>query len=161
MALFANAFLKKCIDGHDECREHPIYGSVGQNIYSGYNTKQPELNELLSGAAAKWFKESQLTYQEQIDSLYGYESIGHFTQMASELATRIGCGVALWTNSNNRYAFNVVCNYIGGNYLDEKVYVSGRKSLCTTGQNPKFTFLCSINEPQIFKDCPLRKSDDF
>lgn len=76
--------------------------------------------------------------------------VGHFTQIVSEKAARIGCALIKWSlpsGDHIRYYEYFVCNYSFTNYDRQPVYVVGKTaSGCATGVNSDYTGLCSIYE---------------
>lgn len=56
----------------------------------------------LGFAASNWFKESEVTPLDVIDSLYypGNYTVGHFTQMVHDKNTSVGCAMVRWTENN-------------------------------------------------------------
>lgn len=72
--------------------------------------------------------------------------IGHFTQMAYDRATHVGCAFARYTNNYKTGLF--ACNYSSGNIKGYKVYSCGLPATgCRFGKNPNYPALCSVNEP--------------
>uniref|UniRef100_A0A182WC66 SCP domain-containing protein n=1 Tax=Anopheles minimus TaxID=112268 RepID=A0A182WC66_9DIPT len=75
-------------------------------------------------------------------------AIGHFTQMASDQTSKIGCAMQYWLDGDwETYYF--VCNYGVTNVVGRPTYKSGTvASGCTTGRNPVTTLngLCSTAE---------------
>ncbi|CRL03994.1 CLUMA_CG017112, isoform B [Clunio marinus] len=72
--------------------------------------------------------------------------IGHFTQMAYDRATHVGCAFARYTDSYKTGLF--ACNYASGNIKGYKIYKCGSPaSGCLFGKNPSYPALCNVNEP--------------
>ena len=77
---------------------------------------------------------------------FSSKPIGHFTQMAQERATHVGCGVVR-TVRNGITSQYMACNYAFTNILDRAVYRSGKiADLCQTGTNTYFKNLCKRAE---------------
>lgn len=72
--------------------------------------------------------------------------IGHFTQMAYDRATEVGCAFARYTNKFKTGLF--ACNYSSGNIKGYKIYKCGYPTAgCAMGRNPLYPSLCSPDEP--------------
>lgn len=73
--------------------------------------------------------------------------ITHFLQMATAQANEVGCAISQFTSSKGKESY-IACNYSFGIPLGFKLYESGRPaSKCTTGSNPNYPALCSVDEP--------------
>lgn len=72
--------------------------------------------------------------------------IGHFTQMAYDRATHVGCAFARYTDNYKTGLF--ACNYASGNIKGYRVYKCGiPASGCLFGKNSNYPALCNVNEP--------------
>jgi Cysteine-rich secretory protein family len=136
---------------HDACRSTPDFKYAGQNL--GYRAStgnfQP-LNDTIKATIQSWYDEYKDAVQADLDSCCSSRSgkvIGHFTQVVRDKATHIGCAVSRYTKDNLWKSSLVACNYAITNIQGRPVYVSGNPaSGCTTGRNPKYPSLCSVNE---------------
>lgn len=75
--------------------------------------------------------------------------IGHWSVMVNDLQNALGCAVCQF-NTGGAFPFNtyLVCNYSHTNIIGAPIYTAGPDtSQCTTGTNPLYPALCSINEP--------------
>lgn len=152
LAKFAELNVKQCKLQHDKCRSTSAYKFAGQNI--GFQAQSGEF-EPLKGALEKvlagWFDEHKDASQSDIDKCCTSKSgkvIGHFTQLVRDRAIQVGCAVSRFTQENVWKSSLVTCNYAITNLVDNPVYESGTAaSGCTTGPNPDYFALCSVNEP--------------
>lgn len=136
-----------CKDAHDECRNHPEFPSVGQNLYSGYDTKPLTAEAVAEKATSKWHDESEKAEARHLKELGGKSGIGHFTQMVNDRACKLGCAMSLWTNGKRNH-FYVVCNYSFGNLSKSSAYqVKGTK--CQMGKDHVYGNLCSRKEAHV------------
>lgn len=68
-----------------------------------------------------------------------------FTQVITEKAAYIGCGLVQYVETYNTYY--LACNYARGNVIGQPVYKKGTAcSGCSSGCDTKFPALCSVNE---------------
>ncbi|KHJ79066.1 SCP-like protein [Oesophagostomum dentatum] len=112
-----------CVYGHSSDYERP---GLGENIYQ---TTAPYLDKIEAAKQASqlWWdelKKNGLGEDNMItDDLWNRpgEMIGHYTQMAWETTTQLGCAVA---HCPHTY---VVCQYgPSGNYFYEPIYTKGK-----------------------------------
>ncbi|XP_058452432.1 venom allergen 3 homolog [Malaya genurostris] len=150
LASIAAANARKCVFGHDSCRNTATLKAVGQNIASkSYYGMTISDNDLLTGFVGAWYSEVTYANKDIIGSYpsnYQGPAIGHFTQIVSDRATQIGCSLVSYIKSPwiNKY---FVCNYAITNIVGQPVYQAGKKcSKCTTGCNSKYDGLCSPSE---------------
>lgn len=72
--------------------------------------------------------------------------IGHFTAMAQQANTAVGCAVASYV-SNSLNNFLLACNYATTNIVGEPVYRRGITAAgCNTGTNVNYNGLCKVAE---------------
>lgn len=70
--------------------------------------------------------------------------------MVVDRSTRIGCAIANY-QSDGLYTLLLVCNYALTNMEGEAIYQTGTvASECQTGNDKKYTGLCSPNEKYVF-----------
>lgn len=80
--------------------------------------------------------------------------VGHFTQVVQDRSTKVGCAIAKYTQDGYKTTV-MTCDYSFGNVLYAKVYESGdTASNCTTGTNPQFPALCSVDENTLIQPFP-------
>ncbi|KAH8372346.1 hypothetical protein KR093_011120 [Drosophila rubida] len=82
--------------------------------------------------------------------------IAYFTQLVRDSTTHVGCGILRQTHNTTNNAGRwmlgthqyMTCNFVRGNDVNAPVYLSGDRPAvdCSTGRNPVFINLCSINE---------------
>lgn len=77
--------------------------------------------------------------------------VGHFTQVVTGDVYEMGCGITQWDakeSDNILYThLYLVCDYSRSNDIGSNVYTTGKTaSACTTGTNPQYPALCSVNE---------------
>lgn len=141
---------------------------AGQNLaWRGQSWGFEDVTSLMVNSMLVWFNEYELTDQSTINSCCGYNmwvqfrinparnwtfipqsshDIGHFTQMAYDRATYVGCAFARYSDSYKTGLF--ACNYASGNIKGYRVYKCGRSaSGCLFGSNPSYPALCNVNEP--------------
>ncbi|XP_050093931.1 antigen 5 like allergen Cul n 1-like [Anopheles aquasalis] len=150
LAAQAGNNARSCNFAHDACRNTAVYAWAGQNIaITSFYGMTKTVETLITDMTKRWWDEYKITLQSFVDAYprnYTGPAIGHFTQMASDRSSKIGCAMQYWLAGiwNNYY---LVCNYGVTNVLDRAVYKKGATaSLCTTGVNPNIPGLCSVNE---------------
>lgn len=150
LAHLAELNVKQCAMRHDSCRNTPEFAFAGQNLgwRARTGTFEP-FDTLFENMVNMWYNEVADAVQADIDRCCGAVSgrvIGHFTQLVTDRAIQVGCAVARY--SDNWRNSLMACNYAFTNLVGAPVYVTGTSaSGCTTGRNPDFTGLCSVNEP--------------
>uniref|UniRef100_A0A1Q3FN10 Venom allergen-1 n=1 Tax=Culex tarsalis TaxID=7177 RepID=A0A1Q3FN10_CULTA len=150
LAAIAAANARRCVYGHDKCRNTVAFPFAGQNIaMSSYYGQTFTVNELVTGFVNDWFsefKDANPSYTASYPSGYTGPAIGHFTQIISDRTNRIGCSLVKydtdgWTNQL------FVCNYALTNMVGQPVYVAGSAcSKCTSGCNAAYPGLCNVSE---------------
>jgi hypothetical protein len=156
LAYFASLHAMRCESGHDICRKSAAFRWAGQNIAgfwaSGSNETSPSFNtsEFLVRMIKMWFNEHRHVLVNESASVYPIYSngseIGHFTVIVTELSTHVGCAVMHYTNDVPRNHV-LICNYAFTNLAGFANYRIGpTASKCTTGRNPVYNNLCSIDE---------------
>ncbi|XP_037818676.1 antigen 5 like allergen Cul n 1-like [Lucilia sericata] len=152
LAYLASLNVKQCDMKHDTCRNTDQFRFAGQNIawipFRGPIDNEARFNE----AIELWYSEVANSKQEYIDSfpveqLY---SIGHFTAMMTDRNIRVGCAATTYYTSSESIfkTFLVACNYASGNLPNVPIYVKCDRPAkeCSTGNNPSYPNLCSVNE---------------
>ncbi|XP_062553204.1 antigen 5 like allergen Cul n 1-like [Armigeres subalbatus] len=150
LANIAAANARRCVYGHDKCRNTATMKYVGQNIaYQAYYGMSFTDNQLLSGFINSWFSEAENTttqYLASYPSNYNGPAIGHFTQIVSDRTSKVGCSMVSYVRSPFTYKY-FVCNYGLTNIVNQPVYAAGNAcSGCTTGCNANYPGLCSTAE---------------
>ncbi|XP_055549623.1 venom allergen 3 homolog [Wyeomyia smithii] len=150
LASIAAANARRCVYGHDVCRNTVTYKAAGQNIaIKSYYGQTFSTNDLITGFVNAWYSEysyANPTYIASYPKGYTGPAIGHFTQIVADRAAQVGCSLVTYNTAPwiNQY---FVCNYAITNIIGQPVYVSGTAcSKCTTGCNTKYAGLCSEKE---------------
>ena len=119
----AQAWADKCQFTHSPAQ---VRNNSGENLY--YTTAQLGAGKVLPDAAQAWWKEiGDLGWSGDTSSmLFTLQQcnagLGHWTQMAWDSTTRLGCGVRYCPGKFTL----VVCNYSpAGNILNRRVYEPG------------------------------------
>jgi hypothetical protein len=155
LAHFASLNAMQCVYAHDNCRSSPAFNWAGQNLAiqmtpDSETSRSFVISEYLLNMIGLWFNEHAFARVSDINKFTtlnnGNEQIGHFTALTNELQTDVGCAVVHYDNQGWR-AHYMICNYAFTNMLNFPVYRSGTVgSQCTTGRNPLYPNLCSVNE---------------
>uniref|UniRef100_A0A182WC67 SCP domain-containing protein n=1 Tax=Anopheles minimus TaxID=112268 RepID=A0A182WC67_9DIPT len=108
------------------------------------------VESLIDDFVRMWWDEHFDTSLAHIDSYPSNHvgpAIGHFTQMASDRTWGVGCAIQNWLEDGIWITYYIVCNYSFTNIVNQPVYVRGTTaSGCTTGRDPRYPGLCSVNE---------------
>jgi len=148
-----------CKEEHDSCHNTEKYRLCGQNL--GLNGNYPEyesVQDSVRGYVTSFYNEVNDIAELDINKCCGTAKpgkpgIAHFTQLVQDKAISVGCAFVGYTDATIKppTAFKIVlgaCNYAFGNLVDEQIYEAGPvASGCTTGTNPKYSALCSVDEP--------------
>lgn len=151
LAYLAELNVKRCIMGHDACHNTPDFPWSGQNVGLRARTGSfEEYRSFFTIIINAFYDEVQYAVQEDIDKCCQAKSgkpIGHFTLVVADKATEVGCAVARYTDTKWKTSL-FLCNYSFTNLNGWPVYENGTAaSGCTTGVNPDFPALCSVDEP--------------
>lgn len=157
MEELAELNVKQCKMNHDVCRSTSDFRYAGQNL-AYRSTTAPDFEDVdfvISSIVNGWYSEIRYAEQSDIDMCCTPASgngIGHFTMTVSDKSIQIGCAIARYTTRSdyNWKGSLVACNYAYNNMIGLPIYVSGpTASNCSTGVNPDFPALCSVDEPII------------
>uniref|UniRef100_A0A182JKC2 Venom allergen-1 n=1 Tax=Anopheles atroparvus TaxID=41427 RepID=A0A182JKC2_ANOAO len=151
LASQAGHNARSCQFAHDQCRNTQEFRWSGQNLaMKQFYGQTLSVESLIDDFATMWWDEYKVTSTAYIDrypSNYVGPAIGHFTQMASDRTWKVGCAMQNWIQDGLWITYYFVCNYSFTNIIAQPVYVRGTTaSGCTTGQNPSYPGLCSVNE---------------
>jgi hypothetical protein len=150
LAKLAELNARTCRFEHDHCRNTAKFRFAGQNIALSQASKKFEtLNAIIRNALRNWYIEVQNTTQSETDSFHSSPDkvIGHFTQIVNDLSNEVGCAIVQYTESDGWKSSLFVCDYARTNIKNLPIYVrGGAASKCSSGTNPDFKALCSINE---------------
>uniref|UniRef100_A0A1Q3FSG5 Venom allergen-1 n=2 Tax=Culex tarsalis TaxID=7177 RepID=A0A1Q3FSG5_CULTA len=149
LAKLAEHNARTCLYSHDDCRGTDRYRFAGQNIArkSKPNNQTVEVVRAISDLTNKWWQEYVDTNQTVMDAYRKVGEgihIGHFTLMASDRITRLGCAVSRYYNPDNKrnYVY-YVCNYSFTNVLGKPVYRKGKAcAKCDKKCSEKYPGLC-------------------
>lgn len=148
LAKLAEYNARTCLYSHDDCRGTDKYRFAGQNIArkSKPNNQTVEVTKAVRDLTNKWWQEYVDTNQTVMDSYRKVGEgvhIGHFTLMASDRITRVGCAVAKYYNPDNKrnYVY-YVCNYSFTNVLGKPVYKRGKPCSKCDNCSAKYPGLC-------------------
>lgn len=172
MAELARYNTAQCKLAHDECRSTRRFYLAGQNLALMIDTA----NEVIAQSRPEtWFSEHvnadmvEIRNHQGIVGVNGYvlllqililiyilntlsiflhfrRSTGHFTQMVSDNAYKVGCSISKFTENGLRYAL-MACNYAVSNIRGVPIYEEGETaSECASGINIYYPGLCSENE---------------
>uniref|UniRef100_A0A182TT73 Venom allergen-1 n=1 Tax=Anopheles melas TaxID=34690 RepID=A0A182TT73_9DIPT len=156
LAKQAGNNARNCTYKHDRCRNTAVFAYAGQNLaLTQFYGMTMTIAQLVTSGISSWWSEYNVTTLDQINgypSNYVGSPIGHFTQMASDQTSKIGCAMQNWLSGPWK-TYYFVCNYAVTNIVSRPVYKTGVVGLnCTTGRNPTYTGLCSPSE--IVKPVP-------
>ncbi|KAJ8967919.1 hypothetical protein NQ314_002578, partial [Rhamnusium bicolor] len=146
---------------HDICKRTERF-EVGQNILTAITTDiaLPELSVLI----LNWYKQVVNVIPSDVDYFIGIRRgkflIGQYTQLVWAETKYVGCGMALFKESNSTneendlYHHRLVCNYgPTGNIIGQMVYQRGAPcSKCPTGE-------CDSVRTNLCRD--LKKNKDY
>lgn len=150
LAKLAEYNAKTCTYGHDQCRNTEAYKKAGQNI--AIVMSSPDYFETIKAIDylfSLWFDEYKDCDMTYINKYRKFDNpniqIGHFTQIVSDAANRVGCAITTYsTKSKNVY---LVCNYSQTNILDRPIYTTGvPASGCTTKVSTTYPGMCNSAE---------------
>ncbi|XP_041377061.1 multiple epidermal growth factor-like domains protein 10 isoform X2 [Gigantopelta aegis] len=122
IAIVAAKWARQCVRGHDGGTAHAVPELpkvyIGQNAAYGFYSYE--------AAIKAW-------YDEVADYKFGVgrvgadvtKKVGHYTQVVSAVATRIGCGSAYCENSEYASKIHHICNYAVGQSSIQYPYISG------------------------------------
>ncbi|XP_039446428.1 antigen 5 like allergen Cul n 1-like [Culex pipiens pallens] len=156
LADIAAANARRCVYGHDACRNTVAFPSAGQNIASsGWSGMTFTDVQLITKFVNLWYDEYKVanpSYTAKYPSGYSGPDIGHFTQIASDRTDRIGCAMVTFKPTATSNKAIMVCNYGLTNVIGQPVYVSGTAcSGCKTGCSKTYAGLCSTSEVVVSK----------
>lgn len=121
------------------------FSSAGQNIAGiGVSNGFPSKNDGIYSVILTFYNQKSSSNSSNICKV----SISNlFTQLVWANATDVGCGATQYYD-NGYYWFIMTCNYASSSKNGMTAYFEGSPgSGCSTGINPQFPGLCSINEP--------------
>ncbi|KAL0963077.1 hypothetical protein UPYG_G00349370 [Umbra pygmaea] len=148
LAVTARAWARFCVFKHniylkEVSRIHPVFTSVGENIWVG----APPSTFSVSGALLAWVDEVK-DYNYQSNVCQPGKICGHYTQVVWATSYKVGCAVQMCPNGIEDFSNNAgaifVCNYAtAGNYVGEKPYQEGEEcSACKDAKDQCEAKLC-------------------
>lgn len=147
--FLASVNVRRCIYGHDQCRNIDGVQFAGQNLYTfGSTGELPDTNRIVSDAVNFWYAEVANATQADIDKCCNSQyTIGHFTQVVADLADQVGCGLVTFTKADGFKTLIMACDYSRSNLVTQPIYNSGATaSDCKSGTNSQYPNLCSEDE---------------
>ncbi|KAM7347152.1 venom allergen-1-like [Cochliomyia hominivorax] len=155
LAKLAEYNVKQCQIKHDQCRNTKEFRNSGQNIaMTTWRGKIMGVSQIVNNHIQNWFNEYKYCPRSTINS---YQSptngkpYGHFTALVQEKSNHVGCAIVR-LRKNGFMQQLMTCNYASTNILRKPVYSQGKAaSMCKTGRNKKYKFLCSIKEKYKLK----------
>lgn len=141
----------KCKMTEDKCHRTAKYKQVGQNLYEICSSSNySPIDKVIDFAIKSWFDEyheiSDLSEEHFVDDSSLAKS-GRFLQVVKSNADRIGCSAIEYHDVRNYRCTVIGCNYNAGSIVNVPTYEIGpTASRCVTGENPKYTGLCSEYE---------------
>jgi hypothetical protein len=147
--FLASANVRRCIYEHDKCRNIDGIKFAGQNLYTFAGTGSlPDSKQIVNDAVNFWYSEVENATQANIDKCCDSQYVvGHFTQVVSDLADQVGCGLVQFKDQNNWNKIVMACDYSRTNLDTQTIYKSGpTASECKSGTNPNYPNLCSESE---------------
>lgn len=142
-----------CKMAHDECVRTANYKHAGQNVYQKcYHPMSwfPIPSDIGNQGVQSWINEFHNVSDISIEHFVDNDIIakyGRYLQVVKNNADRVGCSIVRYHNSEDFICDLLVCNYNVGNLIDYPTYEIGPTgSKCSTGFNPTFPGLCSVNE---------------
>ncbi|XP_064877492.1 GLIPR1-like protein 1 isoform X1 [Oncorhynchus nerka] len=151
LAVTARAWARHCDFQHniylkEVRRVHPVFSSVGENIWAGY----PPSTFSVMQAMDFWVKEVN-DYSYQSNACKPGKMCGHYTQVVWATSYKVGCAVQICPNGVDRTLFSdkegaiFVCNYAeAGNVVEMLPYQNGLEecSSCEGANNQCQAKLC-------------------
>lgn len=147
--------VNQCIMNHDPCRSTELFHYAGQNLAMRGSKGSPvdPLATAVPKMIKSWYDEVKDALASDIDNYQSTtRTIGHFTQVVTDRATHVGCGAAYFVDASGWDTILLACNYAITNMIGSPVYAKVTStdpevaSKCTTGVNPSYSALCSVNE---------------
>uniref|UniRef100_A0A668AMG5 GLI pathosis related 1 n=1 Tax=Myripristis murdjan TaxID=586833 RepID=A0A668AMG5_9TELE len=145
LAITARAWARNCLFEHnihlgEVHRMHPVFPSVGENIWAAY----PPSTFTVTSAINSWVNEKQY-YSYNAKSCTNV--CGHYTQVVWAKSYKVGCAVQVCPNGvketrfSNKEGVIFVCNYAtAGNVVGQRPYATG--SPCTQCEGECRNLLC-------------------
>ncbi|XP_013105494.2 antigen 5 like allergen Cul n 1 [Stomoxys calcitrans] len=152
LAALAHYNVLQCKMEHDDCHDTLDYHASGQNLAERWYTGAPNMDKLFQQSVDMWYNEVQYSNRDYIKSYKRNKehAIGHFTVMMYQNNVRMGCAAAKYGDENpkNKQYFLLACNYANTNWVGWPIYNSCSEpaTACTTGTNPDYPNLCSLEE---------------
>ncbi|EAT45673.1 AAEL003053-PB [Aedes aegypti] len=138
--------VKQCTMNHDRCRSTDKFHDAGQNIYySSWSQKRSsDKTNLIEEAIQAWWDEHKDFYIHEVANYRGQSrGVLHFTAMALDYQTRVGCAISEYDYAGTGDTFLMTCNYSSWTWMEKPIYNKGKacskckkcdktyKSLCT------------------------------
>ncbi|XP_041348038.1 multiple epidermal growth factor-like domains protein 10 [Gigantopelta aegis] len=174
IAIVAAKWARQCVRGHDGGTAHAVPELpkvyIGQNAAYGFYSYEAAIKAWYDEVADYGFGVGRVGDDET-------KKVGHYTQIVSAVAIRIGCGSAYCENSVYASKIHHICNYAVGQSSIKYPYISGTSAaacpnkqsgnLCDCGGKLCFNggtmdiSTCTCTCPTLYKgdlcetlDCP-------
>ncbi|KAL0963074.1 hypothetical protein UPYG_G00349340 [Umbra pygmaea] len=158
LAITARAWAKRCVFKHniyledEKNRVHPVFTSVGENIWASSATSSFSVSHVIRG----WVDEVKY-YNYETNVCQEEKKCGHYTQVVWATSYKVGCAVQKCPNGVKATPYKAgavfVCNYAtSGNYDGEKPYQEGKAcSACKDANDRCEAKLCHNKERDELK----------
>ncbi|XP_037924861.1 allergen Tab y 5.0101-like [Hermetia illucens] len=149
LARLAALSAKRCSTEFDQCRNTITFKRVAQLVFNQYSTGCININyrEHIIKMIQTWFTQYQNANAGRMENFTRANPVySAFAILVNQRVTHIGCGTVTF-KQNRRLDVITICNFASRNMPGTAVYQAGdTASNCTTGTNPTYPGLCSIDE---------------
>ncbi|XP_027015398.2 glioma pathogenesis-related protein 1 [Tachysurus fulvidraco] len=125
LAVLARAWARNCLFKHNPRRNHPVFPSVGENIWAGTQGTGFQVKSMIES----WVNEVQ---HYNYYTLACTDICGHYTQVVWATTYKVGCALIFCPDGVRQTSFSrrpgalFVCNYAtAGNYPGTRPYKEG------------------------------------
>ncbi|XP_058457802.1 antigen 5 like allergen Cul n 1-like [Malaya genurostris] len=152
---------RRCVYGHDQCRNTKKYPSAGQNIASktACKTVQLEPEDIIVSSIETWFLEHRNATPAMVERYPGKirnGPIGHFTVLVNDRVRRIGCSLIVYDarvragSKKTCQTHYLVCNYSSTNFMLEPTYVKSQSPAQNCdGLSKQYSCLCAATAKSL------------
>ncbi|XP_058831175.1 antigen 5 like allergen Cul n 1-like [Topomyia yanbarensis] len=151
---------RRCVYGHDECRNTKKFQPAGQNIASKTACKKEPLKpeDVIVSSIDAWFLEHRNATPAIVERYPGKVAngpIGHFTVLVNDRVERLGCSLIVYDaqvrpgSKKSCQTHYLVCNYSSTNFIQEPTYIKSRSPAqrCTS-RSKQYSCLCGSDTKQ-------------
>nr|AAL76009.1 putative secreted protein [Aedes aegypti] len=121
--------VRQCTMNHDRCRSTDKFHDAGQNIYySSWSQKRSsDKTNLIGEAIQAWWDEHKDFYIHEVANYRGQSrGVLHFTAMALDYQTRVGCAISEYDYAGTGDTFLMTCNYSSWTWMEKPIYNKGK-----------------------------------